>query len=135
VSQLEQRINIAKRLQASAARVDASSSSGAVSFIDLRDEADREILPLSFAVALHHHDVLSGACKPLLPADKNAELFVISTHRQRAVNGFNALRRWGYENVVVADSASLARFSTTEEVSQEAEGGEEVLATKHQASL
>ncbi|CUG93851.1 Hypothetical protein, putative [Bodo saltans] len=121
VAQLEARIGVARRLQTSGDAAATNDDAAPVSFIDLRDEADRTILPLPFAVAIHHHDVLSGACKPLLPADKNVEIFVISTNRQRAVNGFNALRRWGYENVVVADSASLARFSAIDEVPQERE--------------
>jgi hypothetical protein len=73
-------------------------------FIDLRDADEAARFPLRNAVALHHHDLLSGACCDVLPADKDgAELVIFASGRQRAVNGFNALRRWGYHNVVVTD--------------------------------
>jgi hypothetical protein len=116
--QLQSRV--ASAMQVAAGRRATSSSS----FIDLRDETERQMLPLPFAVSLHHHDLLSGACQPLLPTDTSVEIFVIASARQRAVNGFNALRRWGYHNVVVADAASLARFSTPSVIPAE-EGKEE----------
>lgn len=75
--------------------------------IDLRDRYEREADPLTNALELHHHDVLSGACCPLLPSDKSTELIVVAAARQRAVNGFNALQQWGYHNVVVVDSQAL----------------------------
>lgn len=120
-SQLEERIAAAIHANSGERRITGeekqppsspAAAAAACSFIDLRDDAERTMLPFPFAVALHHHDLLSGACRPLLPTDVSSEIFVIATARQRAVNGFNALRRWGYANVVVADAASLARFST-----------------------
>jgi hypothetical protein len=76
-------------------------------FLDLRDEPEKVFEPLSRAAPMHHHDLLSGAAVPILPADKNSEIFVVASSRQRGVNGFNALVRWGYKNIVVVDYASL----------------------------
>jgi rhodanese-related sulfurtransferase len=76
-----------------------------VPFIDLRDPVEAELAPVPHATALHHHDLLSGACCGILPEDKRARIVVFASGRQRAVNGFNALRRHGYHNVTVADAA------------------------------
>jgi hypothetical protein len=76
-------------------------------FLDLRDVAERQFEPLTNAFAAHHHDLLSGALVPILPVDKSSEIFVVASSRQRGVNGFNALSRWGYQNVVVVDYASM----------------------------
>lgn len=78
-----------------------------VSFLDLRDDVEHRVEPLSRAIPMHHHDLLSGAAKYVLPQNKEAEIFVVASSRQRAVNGFNALKRWGYNNVAVADYAAL----------------------------
>lgn len=86
-----------------------------LSFIDVRDSGEQECCRLRRAVALHYHDLLSGACNEILPSDKGSELVVFAAHRQRAVNAFNALRRWGYHNVIAADFESL-RFILEEEL-------------------
>lgn len=74
--------------------------------IDVRDSREAQFAPIAGAVHVHHHDVLSGACVPLLPSDRSAEMFVVADARQRSVNTFNALQRLGYSNVVVMDSAA-----------------------------
>ena len=82
-----------------------------VPFIDLRDEYDVAQKPVQRALVLHPHDLLSGACNEILPQDKaNALIVVFAASEQRAVNGLRALRRWGYENVVVTSDAVVADF-------------------------
>ncbi|EPY35878.1 hypothetical protein STCU_00074 [Strigomonas culicis] len=80
--------------------------------IDLRDRAERrhQPLPPAAALALHPHDILSGAAVPLLPSKGEAELFLVAANRQRAVNTSAALRRWGYSRITVVsyDVASEA---------------------------
>ena len=79
-----------------------------IPFIDLRDVGEIESQPPpKHALPLHHHDILSGACRELLPRDRMAEIVVFASNQQRAVNGFNALRHHGYRNVVVADYESV----------------------------
>mmetsp|Transcript_53588 Transcript_53588/g.164809 ORF Transcript_53588/g.164809 Transcript_53588/m.164809 type:complete len:158 (-) Transcript_53588:19-492(-) len=78
-----------------------------VPFIDLRDEAEAAVRPVARAARFHHHDLLSGACDPVLPRDRTARLVVFSTGRQRAINAFNALRQRGYDNVTVADADAV----------------------------
>eukprot|EP00331_Platyophrya_macrostoma_P008871 CAMPEP_0176415434 /NCGR_PEP_ID=MMETSP0127-20121128/5807_1 /TAXON_ID=938130 /ORGANISM="Platyophrya macrostoma, Strain WH" /LENGTH=154 /DNA_ID=CAMNT_0017795435 /DNA_START=66 /DNA_END=530 /DNA_ORIENTATION=- len=77
--------------------------------IDVRDEPEARHAPIKGSTQLHHHDILSGACLPLLPRDRNAEIFVVASARQRSVNAFNALHRLGYENVVVMDAEAAFR--------------------------
>ena len=83
---------------------------GNVAFIDLRSKHEQCALPLLKATALHPHDLLSGACNAILPQNKEAELFLVATNRRRCVNGFNALRRWGFANVVVVDFGAVQHF-------------------------
>lgn len=78
-----------------------------VPFIDLRDASDAKYRPVPRATRFHHHDLLSGACNPILPADRTARLVVFSSGRQRAINAYNALRTQGYANVTVADADSV----------------------------
>ena len=80
-----------------------------VPFIDLRDASESARRPVRAATSLHHHDILSGACNWILPKNKNARLVVFATGRQRSINGMNALRRQGYENVVVADERAVTQ--------------------------
>ncbi|KPI84655.1 hypothetical protein ABL78_6296 [Leptomonas seymouri] len=96
-------------------------SAGAV-VIDVRSEAERRQQPIvsSAVVALHPHDILSGAAGPILPSHKSrAEMFVVASESQRAVNACAALRRWGYKNVL-AVSASAAMEALTEAEALEA---------------
>lgn len=82
-----------------------------VPFLDLRDEYDinQSGGPLKKALVLHHHDLLSGACNDILPQDrKNAHIVLIASSNQRAVNGFKALKRWGFDSVVVTDGEAVA---------------------------
>ncbi|KAH9601289.1 hypothetical protein LSM04_000142 [Trypanosoma melophagium] len=84
-----------------------SSQKGLV-MIDVRDSSERRLHPVPGAVALHHHDLLSGAACPILPPQKEeSELFIVTSSQQRGVNSCMALRRWGYENVSIIDYASL----------------------------
>lgn len=88
----------------------AAAAAGAV-VIDVRTAAQRQQLPLIGAavVALHPHDVLSGAAGPLLPSDRSrAEMFVLAAESQRAANMCAALRRWGYTNVSAVSAAAVA---------------------------
>ena len=82
-------------------------------FLDVRDDVERQFEPLKNAVGAHHHDLLSGAMCPVLPNDRSSEIFVVASSRQRGVNGFNALRRWGYTNVVVIDYKSLKEIESS----------------------
>lgn len=73
-----------------------------VSFIDTRPSAERRLMPLdsNVAVALHPHDILSGAAVPILPWNKaETELFVVSSEAQRSANVCSALNRFGYTRV------------------------------------
>ena len=82
-----------------------------VPFIDLRDQYEMETKPLKNALPLHHHDLLSGAANEVLPQDrKNAQIVVFASSQQRVVNGFKALRRWGFESVVVTNYDVVADF-------------------------
>ncbi|GET85608.1 hypothetical protein, conserved [Leishmania tarentolae] len=77
------------------------TSSGAL-VIDVRSEPERRLRPLlsPAIVALHPHDILSGAACPILPSNKEmAEIFVVASEAQRAVNACTALRRWGFAGV------------------------------------
>ncbi|KAG5512147.1 hypothetical protein GH5_07625 [Leishmania sp. Ghana 2012 LV757] len=81
------------------------ASSGAL-VIDVRSEPERRLRPLlsPVIVALHPHDILSGAACPILPSNKEmAEMFVMASEAQRAVNTCTALRRWGYSRVFVVN--------------------------------
>lgn len=75
--------------------------------LDLRDVPERRLRPLSaspLVAAVHPHDLISGAAAPILPSSKaEAELFVVASDTQRAVNGSAALRRMGYARVSVLD--------------------------------
>ncbi|AIN95333.1 hypothetical protein LPMP_040060 [Leishmania panamensis] len=98
--------------------------------IDVRSEPERRLRPLMFSaiVALHPHDILSGAACPILPSNKEkAEIFVMASEAQRAVNTCTALRRWGFSSVsavsvdavsaviaVAQKSAGTATTSSTE---------------------
>ncbi|CAG9567656.1 conserved hypothetical protein [Leishmania major strain Friedlin] len=89
-----------------------STSSGAL-VIDVRSEPERRLRPLlsPAIVALHPHDILSGAACPILPSNKErAEMFVVASEAQRAVNACTALRRWGFSRVtaVSVDAVSEA---------------------------
>lgn len=83
-----------------------------VPFLDLRGELEQKQDPLTLAAPLHVSDILSGACVHILPEDKQAEIFVIASNAQRAVNGFNALRRWGYHNVVTLDHHAIPHLNS-----------------------
>ncbi|KAK7198319.1 hypothetical protein NESM_000789800 [Novymonas esmeraldas] len=92
-----------------------NASLGAV-VIDVRSAPERRLRPLlsPSVVALHPHDVLSGAACPILPSNKEAaEMFVVASEAQRAVNTCTALRRWGYSRVsaVSVDAVSEALVS------------------------
>lgn len=79
-------------------------------FIDVRDASEIERDPvLPYAVPLHVHDLLSGACEAILPRDKGSDIVVFGSVQapQRAVNAFNALRAAGYRNAAVASVALL----------------------------
>lgn len=81
-----------------------------VSFLDVRDAVEQRVEPLRSAVPLHLHDILSGAAKYVLPTQKEAEVVVVvsgAVGSQRGANAFHALRRWGYENITVADYGAL----------------------------
>ena len=84
-----------------------------VPFIDLRDASEANRRPVEGATRLHHHDLLSGASAPIFPQDKNAQIVVFADGRQRAINGLNALRRQGYDNITVADTAAILLSRTT----------------------
>ncbi|EAN96123.1 hypothetical protein C3747_284g20 [Trypanosoma cruzi] len=76
--------------------------------IDVRDALEQQRYPVPCAVALHHHDLLSGAACPILPREKeSSELFIIASNLQRGVNSSTALQRWGYSNVFLVDYESL----------------------------
>ncbi|ESL08773.1 hypothetical protein TRSC58_03519 [Trypanosoma rangeli SC58] len=76
--------------------------------IDVRDFAERHRHPIPGAVALHPHDLLSGAACPILPQQKEAaELFLVTSSGQRGLCSSTALQRWGYNNVVVVDYETL----------------------------
>jgi hypothetical protein len=87
-----------------------------VPFVDIRDEYEVSRSPLRKALVFHHHDLLSGACNDILPpARKEAHLVLVASTEQRAVNGFKALRRWGFRNVVVVvDSEAIAGLDREE---------------------
>ena len=79
-----------------------------VPFIDVRDEHEIAQKALKHALQLHHHDLLSGACNHILPRDRRrARLVVFSSSQQRSVNAYRALRRWGFQSVVIADAAAV----------------------------
>lgn len=85
------------------------AAAGAV-VIDVRNEAERRRQPIlsTAVVALHPHDILSGAAGPILPADQaRAELFVLASEMQRAANTCAALRRWGYTNVSAVSATAV----------------------------
>jgi hypothetical protein len=82
-----------------------------VPFIDLRDAYEAETKPLKRAIQLHPHDLLSGAANDILPQDRrNARLVVFASSTQRVLNGYKALRRWGFESVVVTNYDVVADF-------------------------
>ncbi|KAH8604239.1 hypothetical protein ERJ75_001754600 [Trypanosoma vivax] len=84
------------------------SRRGCSPIIDLRDCAERSLYPVEGSVALHHHDLLSGAACPILPQKKeSAELYVLASSEQKGVNAVTALRRWGYDNVIYIDYNTL----------------------------
>ncbi|KPA73166.1 putative mitochondrial hypothetical protein [Leptomonas pyrrhocoris] len=100
-------------------------SAGAV-VVDVRNEAERRQQPLisSAVVALHPHDILSGAAAPILPTDKNrAEVFVAASDSQRAVNTCAALRRWGYTNVSAVSASAVAEALADAQASEAAAAG------------
>ncbi|KAG5487442.1 hypothetical protein LSCM1_07395 [Leishmania martiniquensis] len=87
------------------------ASSGAL-VIDVRSEPERRLQPLlsPAIVALHPHDILSGAACPILPSNKKtAEMFVMASEAQRAVNTCTALRRWGFSRVFVVSVGAVLR--------------------------
>nr|CCD11995.1 unnamed protein product [Trypanosoma congolense IL3000] len=84
------------------------SSTRDIVIIDVRDAAERRFCPVSCSVALHYHDLLSGAACPILPQQKEAsELFILSNDERRGFNSAAALRRWGYNNVTSVDYKTL----------------------------
>ncbi len=76
-----------------------------VPFLDLRDIGEVVARPVRGTVQFHHHDILSGACNRVLPKDREAQMVVFASSRQRAIQGYQALRYHGYVNVAVADAA------------------------------
>lgn len=97
-------------VSAEAIRNAVTAASGAV-VIDVRTAIEQRRNPLSGAavVALHPHDILSGAAGPVLPQDKSrAEMFVVASESQRAANACAALRRWGYANVSAVSVSAVA---------------------------
>mgnify|MGYP001576593424 CR=1 FL=1 len=92
-----------------------------IPFIDLRDEIPRRHEPivatksLPHVMALHPHDLLSGACREILPVDRNAILVVVADTERRAAAGFDALKRQGYCNIVLAHSDIVRNVCTTAE--------------------
>eukprot|EP00758_Cryptobia_borreli_P004519 Tbor_TRINITY_DN4427_c0_g1::TRINITY_DN4427_c0_g1_i1::g.8039::m.8039 len=76
-------------------------------FIDLRDRGEKLHNPISFAVDLHIHDLISGASRNILPIKRTTTMVVFSDDVQRGVTGYNALRRLGYKNVVVMDTQTV----------------------------
>ncbi|KAG5511608.1 hypothetical protein JKF63_07204 [Porcisia hertigi] len=86
--------------------------------IDVRSASERRLRPLLSPkiVTLHPHDILSGAARPILPTDvESAELFVIASEMQRAVNTCTALRRWGFSNVSAVSVDSVWEVIEAEE--------------------
>nr|7AOI_Bb Chain Bb, mL94 [Trypanosoma brucei] len=84
------------------------SSRKGIFVIDVRDPGERKLNPVPRSVALHHHDLLSGASCPILPQQKSAaELFVLASNESRGLNSAAALRRWGYDSVVQVDYNTL----------------------------
>ncbi|KEG13420.1 hypothetical protein DQ04_01011030 [Trypanosoma grayi] len=76
--------------------------------IDVRDSVERKLYPVPGSVAIHHHDLLSGAACPILPQQKErSELFIVASNQQRGFNCSAALRRWGYDNLFLVDYRSL----------------------------
>lgn len=78
-----------------------------VPFIDVRDPGEAALRPISGSVSLHLHDLVSGACCSILPEDRTSEIVVFASLHQRAVNAYNALKYWGYDNVIVTDVSSV----------------------------
>jgi rhodanese-related sulfurtransferase len=93
--------------------------------IDVRSDAERRRQPIvaSAVVALHPHDILSGAAAPVLPSNNSkAELFVLSSESQRAVNTCVALRRWGYTNVSAVSPSVVAEALAETQASKNGHG-------------
>lgn len=59
---------------------------------------------LDVIVPLHCNDLLSGACNAVLPADKTSIIVVFADTQRRALSGFEALRRYGYHNIIVSST-------------------------------
>jgi rhodanese-related sulfurtransferase len=76
-----------------------------VPFVDLREDFAVRSSPIA-ALPLHPHDLLSGACNDILPEDKDAIIVVVADTHRRALSGFDALRRHGYDNVILSDTAT-----------------------------
>jgi hypothetical protein len=90
-----------------------------VPFIDLRDSFEAEEKPLKKALQLHHHDLLSGAANDILPQDRrNAQIVVFASSQQRVLNGYRALRRWGFETVLVTNYDVVCDFDNNNTLEQ-----------------